>query len=240
MFRMPRAKSKTANAKGVPVFYIYDSYHIPAREWHTVLGDGHQNDELNLRNSKNDGIFIALWLNADDGQQIKQSGFDGFYTYFAATGFSYGSTPENWPEMRRFADANDLLFIASVGPGYDDSRIRPWNKHNTRPRGEHGEYFDGFWQSALDNRPDFVSITSFNEYGEGTQIEPSVAKTIEQSKLEGWQTPQVRRILGVDNSYPSYPNADPNFYLSRTAHFVLEFERLRTTAVNANSNNDEL
>ena len=28
--------------------------------------------------------------------EIKKSSFDGFYTYFASNGFSYGSTWKNW------------------------------------------------------------------------------------------------------------------------------------------------
>lgn len=27
---------------------------------------------------------------------------------------------------RRWADEHQQLFVASIGPGYDDSRIRPW------------------------------------------------------------------------------------------------------------------
>jgi glycoprotein endo-alpha-1,2-mannosidase len=33
-------------------------------------------------------------------------------------------------------------------------------------------------RNAIDTNPDFVGITSFNEWFEGTQIEPAVPKTI--------------------------------------------------------------
>eukprot|EP00961_Rhodomonas_salina_P192568 2599180-Rhodomonas_salina.2 len=48
----------------------------------------------------------------------------------AADGFSFGSTTGNWDRMARFAREHKMLFIPSVGPGYDDSKIRPWNRQN--------------------------------------------------------------------------------------------------------------
>ena len=62
--------------------------------------------------------------------------------------------------------------MTSVGPGYDDTRIRPWNAHNTRSR-ERGAYYERQWRAALEAAPHAVSITSYNEWGEGTQIEPA-------------------------------------------------------------------
>jgi len=32
--------------------------------------------------------------------------------------------------------------VISVGPGYDDSKIRPWNSQNIKKRGKDGEYFE--------------------------------------------------------------------------------------------------
>lgn len=58
----------------------------------------------------------------------------GFYPYFASSGFSYGSTPHHWPDMVSFGKSHGLLPVLSVGPGYNDEKIRPWNKENTKPR----------------------------------------------------------------------------------------------------------
>ena len=41
--------------------------------------------------------------------------------------------------MVRFGHKNGLLSALSVGPGYNDTLIRPWNQHNTRDR-EGGQY----------------------------------------------------------------------------------------------------
>jgi len=32
------------------------------------------------------------------------------------------------------------------------------------------------FQKAIDAKPDIISITTFNEWGEGTQIEPAIRK----------------------------------------------------------------
>lgn len=66
-----------------------------------------------------------------------------------------------------------LLFAPSVGPGYEDTGVRPWNGKTTRRR-DAGRYYGDAWRAALRSRPHLVSVTSFNEWHEGTQIEPAV------------------------------------------------------------------
>lgn len=72
-----------------PVYFVYDSYHNPAAEWAAVL----------RARDRPPGVFIGLWLERPHGRDLAAGGFDGFYTYFAATNFVYGSSPRNWPSM---------------------------------------------------------------------------------------------------------------------------------------------
>ena len=53
---------------------------------------------------------------------MKQANFDGFYTYFASNGFTYGCNIKNWNILSKFARNNNLIFAPSVGPGYIDTR----------------------------------------------------------------------------------------------------------------------
>ena len=39
-----------------------------------------------------------------------------------------------------------------------------------------GEYYARMWERAIVDGADVVSITSYNEWGEGTQIEPAVPR----------------------------------------------------------------
>ena len=156
-------------ADGRMVYYVYDSYHILPLQWARMLDiDG----DLSIRGTVSDGIFLGLWLHHHHGRDIKYGHFDGFYTYFGTDGFSFGSTSMNWANICRFASKESLISSISVGPGYNDTAIRPWNKHNERNRAD-GRYYENMWNKAIKAKPDMISITSYNEWGEGTQIEPA-------------------------------------------------------------------
>jgi hypothetical protein len=114
-----------------PLFYIYDSYLISENEWKEIFKE---NGKYSIRNTKYDSFIISLYLKKNQNEFIINSGFNGIYTYFASTGFTEGSTLENWQEIKNWCDKNNLLFIPSVGPGYIDTRIRPWNEINTKDR----------------------------------------------------------------------------------------------------------
>ena len=81
---------------------------------------------------------------------MRQRAWMAFYTYFAATGFTNASTPANWKSMQQWAKAHNKLFIPSVGPGYIDTRIRPWNGSTTRDR-ENGKYYDDMYKAAIES-----------------------------------------------------------------------------------------
>jgi len=159
---------------GKPLYYLYNSFQLKYDEWQSLLNP---DSSSSLRNTPLDGVFIGLWTTGFDGEFMVKSGFDGFYTYFASDGFAYGSTTSNWPDMAAFARANNLIYIPSVGPGYADTRIRPWNEKTTKSR-DQGRYYEEMFKNAVHTSPDFISITSFNEWHEGTQIEPVVPQKI--------------------------------------------------------------
>ena len=74
---------------------------------------------------------------------------------------------------QNFALKNSLIFNPSVGPGYIDTRVRAWNSRNTQQRRE-GSYYETAWRTAVAAPARIVSITSFNEWHEGTQVESAV------------------------------------------------------------------
>jgi glycoprotein endo-alpha-1,2-mannosidase len=212
--------------QGKPVFYVYDSYHLPPSDWASLLAP---QGALSVRGSELDGMFFGLWLEAPHGRQLKEGGFDGAYTYFAADGFSHGATTGNWPAMAEEARALGLLFVPSVGPGYDDSKIRPWNQAQVRDRGE-GGYYTAMWQKALACRPQIVSVTSYNEWGEGTQVEGATPKSIDVEALapQGMalgRDARARLKLLVQDKYRDYGSLGEQGYMDITKKFALELER---------------
>lgn len=186
-----------------PMFYVYDSYLTPAKEWATVLSP---EGSHTIRGTKHDAVMIGLWVKRNEERFFLDGHFDGLYTYFATDRFTYGSTLANWKKLAAWARTHEKLFIPCVAPGYIDTRIRPWNGRNTRDR-ENGAYYDRSFLAAIDSNPDLIGITSFNEWHEGTQIEPAVPKQV------------------GDYRYLDYTPRAPAWYLDRTAHWVAQFER---------------
>lgn len=188
---------------GKPMYYLYNSFSLKHEEWQSMLNP---DSVSTIRKTPLDGIFIGLWTTMFDGEFVVKSGFDGFYTYFASDGFAYGSTSSNWPEMSAFAREHNLIYIPSVGPGYIDTRIRPWNEKNTKSR-DKGRYYEKMYADAVNTDPDFISITSFNEWHEGTQIEPSIPKKV------------------GDYTYEDFgAETDPLFYIKKTKELIKKFE----------------
>ncbi|XP_052243732.1 glycoprotein endo-alpha-1,2-mannosidase-like isoform X1 [Dreissena polymorpha] len=191
------------NKVNLPLIYIYDSYLIGADKWKNIFTEG---GSLSVRGTEFDAIFIGLLVENKHLNHVIASGFDGVYTYFATNGFTYGSTWTNWLQVKKWAESHGLLFIPSVGPGYIDTEIRPWNAMNTRKR-LGGKYYSESVQNALAVHPDIISITSFNEWHEGTQIEPAIRKSF------------------LSRSYEDYEPQGPMFYLNATRNWVDTFRR---------------
>lgn len=166
-------KYRTSGGKLLPLFYVYDSYLLNSEQWAKLLK---HTESSSIRDTPYDAVFIALLVEEKHKRDILTAGFDGIYTYFATNGFSYGSTQRNWESLRAFCEGNNLIFIPSVGPGYIDTSVRPWNFQNTRNR-INGKYYETSLSTALQAKPDFISITSFNEWHEGTQIEMAIPKS---------------------------------------------------------------
>jgi glycoprotein endo-alpha-1,2-mannosidase len=89
-----------------------------------------------------------------------------------------------------------------VGPGYEDTRIRPWNEKTTRDR-DRGQYYEKMFAHAVKTNADFIGITSFNEWHEGTQIEPAVPK-------------EIPSFTYVDYG----KDTDPLFYIRKTKELI--------------------
>jgi glycoprotein endo-alpha-1,2-mannosidase len=188
------------SGKELPLFYVYDSYQISKDQWYTVT---HKNGSHTIRNTTYDSLLIGLHVNHEHRFDLQQAGFDGLYTYFASEGFSHGSTMSNWPALSTFCAKNDMLFIPSVGPGYIDTRVRAWNGKNTKDR-DNGNYYREHFKMAHTAKADIVSITSFNEWHEGTQIEPAIPHTENNS------------------SYLEY-DRNPDEYLEITLQMIKEY-----------------
>ena len=115
----------------------------------------------------------TLWI--AEGVDISyQAVFDGHHLYSIAWSPDVEHTLTDWgSRVRRYESQNgaDRLWVATTMPGYDDTRTDRADAFAVGRRS--GDYYRETWAAALASQPDWVIITSFNEWVEGTMIEPS-------------------------------------------------------------------
>ncbi|MFI1393584.1 ThuA domain-containing protein [Streptomyces sp. NPDC020681] len=159
------------------------------------------------------GSSIVLAQTTDTS---KIAHFSGLYTYDGIA----GATAPGWKQAGDYARANNLIWAPSVAPGYIDDRAVPGNTTPTLGRSDGGTY-DKEWNNALDpaigGSPAWVSVTSFNEWHEGSSIEPASGNP---PAGHGYQT--------FDGAYGKTGAAAETAYLDRTKYWVGEFEKRRS------------
>jgi len=119
----------------------------------------------------------AIWI-AEGVDMSYQAVFDGHHLYSNTWSppADLGYTNEKFARWTAAASqqyGTHKRWVATVMPGYDDTRTGRGNAF-ARDR-EGGAYYERSWQAAIASAPDWIVITSFNEWPEGTYIEPSVA-----------------------------------------------------------------
>ncbi len=106
--------------------------------------------------------------------------FDGVHAY-NITGQTAGKSLDQiraWARDRfarrvRNARALGRPAILTIIPGYDDSKLGRPRPRPITPRYA-GATYRVLWQEAVRARPDWILVTSFNEWHEGSEIEPSL------------------------------------------------------------------
>lgn len=173
-------------SEGVTDFYIYDSTTTPDAEWLA----------LNV-----DVTGARLFANTNMPGRAEAGRFAGLYTYDV---YVYDGT--SFHRMCASARKHGLLCAPSVGPGYDAERAT--GDTRIRDRAD-GATYDRMWRRAIRAAPDVVTITSYNEWHEGTQIEPARAVGAPYASYDG--------AYGL-----SGPPAE-RAYLDRTAAWVRRY-----------------
>ncbi len=100
--------------------------------------------------------------------------FDGLYLYSVAWSADPASVLVRWGnEVRQWSQAQGAFryWVATAMPGYNDS---PTGRADAFAQARNsGVYYQATWDGARQSDADWVVITSFNEWLEGTQIEPT-------------------------------------------------------------------
>ena len=174
---------------GVRDVYVYHPSDFAASDW------------VSLRQQT--APTLRLLAETDRVGFAASAHFDGVYTYDFST---YGGG--EFARLCAQAHALHLVCAPSVGPGYNGRRAGELAAN--RPR-SNGAMYDQLWRAALGAAPDIVSVTSYNEWGEGTQIEPAQAR---------------HGYVSYDGAWGLYGAAAQTAYLTRTAYWAARLHAL--------------
>jgi hypothetical protein len=149
-------------ADGRPVIFFWRPTIYGLDAWRTIR-------------SQVDAANGSLWV-AEGVNTGYLALFDGHYLYSNTWNPPTDLTYTNQKFARLVASAGqqfqaNKLWVATVMPGYNDVRIRPSGGFIKDREG--GAYYARAWQAAIASQPHWIVITSFNEWPEGTYIEPS-------------------------------------------------------------------
>jgi glycoprotein endo-alpha-1,2-mannosidase len=181
------------SAYGIRTFYVYRALDLPVAQWAPATAQLHA------------AGHVTLYAQTAMVGAAAAAGFDGVYTYDIVT---YPGSM--FHRLCTEAHEKHLLCAPSVGPGYDaqrgdgDPRIKPRR---------HGATYDRMWSAAIASGADSVTITSFNEWHEGTQIEPA-----QPAHLGAY------RYLSYDGAWGLHGVEAEYAYLNRTRYWSDVFD----------------
>jgi hypothetical protein len=116
----------------------------------------------------------SIWI-AEGTDPAYLRAFDGLHLYSVAWSDDPGGVLIRWGDrVREWGAAQGIAktWVATVMPGYDDLNTGRVGAFVRSRAG--GQYYRACWGGAIESGADWVVITSFNEWREGTQIETSV------------------------------------------------------------------
>jgi glycoprotein endo-alpha-1,2-mannosidase len=151
---------------GAPVVFVYASHRLRPAAWDVV--------RARLRASGRRLFLVAdvrspEWL-AERPAWLSR--FDALHVYtpveFLARRRDLAQT---YGALAALARAAGRPFVPAVAPGYDDRRVREPGLVIERAD---GATYEQSWRAALSVDPAWVLVSSWNEWHEGSEIEPSV------------------------------------------------------------------
>ncbi len=176
------------------MFFIYDP---------DYADNSLRNIVTNLHDTDENPIVL---LQSTDASLLDRTGADGIFAYEA-----YQPIERLYPGIANEVRKRGGIFIPSVSPGFNINRTFGERSQMQRLR-RNGKNYDDWWEAVLASDSNYVAVLSFNEWHEGTQIEPAVRMAM-----------PVKGYLNYEGAYGKKGEDAEKSYLRRTARWIQLF-----------------
>lgn len=149
----------------LPVLFVFETSRLNPGEWKSVV------DDL----EKEGRYFIMVSDNTDPSYL---NVFNSFYEWPNYEAVSREGNAHHESVLRGtqgyITGRKDIVPAAAVWPGFNDTGVWGWGGGPRVLDRKNGEFYQSTWDAALENNSKWITLATFNDWNEGTQIEPSM------------------------------------------------------------------